>query len=64
MYWDGEADLMTGSKPKMGTIDLKLKNLNGLVYVTNDLLEDASALEAWIMKKFPEEQASSLTMQS
>jgi len=55
MYWQGEADKMLGTKPKMGTVDMKLKDLNGLVYVTNDLLDDASALESWIMKKFPEE---------
>jgi len=60
MYWDGEAAQITGSKPKMGSVDLKLRNLNGLVYVTNDLLEDAAALEAWIMKKFPEEQGFKL----
>lgn len=55
MYWQGEAEKMTGTKPKMGSVDMKLKDLNGLVYVTNDLLEDASSLEAWIMKKYPEE---------
>ena len=55
MYWQGEAAQMLGTKPKMGTVDMKLKDLNGLVYVTNDLLDDAASLEAWIMKKFPEE---------
>lgn len=55
MYWQGEADKITGSKPKLGNVDIKLKDLNGLVYVTQDLLDDAAALEAWIMKKFPEE---------
>jgi len=55
MYWEGEAAKMTGTKPKMGSVDMKLRNLNGLVYVTDDLLEDAASLEAWIMKKFPEE---------
>jgi len=60
MYWEGEANQMTGTKPKMGSVELKLRNLNGLVYVTNDLLEDAAALEAWIMKKFPEEQGFKL----
>lgn len=55
MYWQGEAAQMTGTKPKMGSVDMKLKDLNGLIYVTNDLLEDASSLEAWIMKKYPEE---------
>jgi HK97 family phage major capsid protein len=55
MYWQGEAAQITGTKPKLGTVDMKLKDLNGLVYVTNDLLDDASALESWIMKKFPEE---------
>jgi len=60
MYWDGEADLITGTKPKMGSVDMKLKNLNGLIYVTNDLLEDAASLEAFIMKKFPEKQSKKL----
>jgi len=55
MYWEGEAAKMTGTKPKMGSVDMKLRNLNGMVYVTDDLLSDASSLEAWIMKKYPEE---------
>lgn len=55
MYWEGEAAKMTGTKVKLGSVDMKLRNLNGLVYVTDDLLEDAASLEAWIMKKFPEE---------
>jgi len=54
-YWQGEAEKMLASKLKHSTIDLKLKNLNALIYVTNDNLEDASQLESIIMKRFPEE---------
>ncbi|MCK9326323.1 MAG: phage major capsid protein [Bacteroidales bacterium] len=52
-YWEGEADQITGSKAKFGLLDLSLKKLTALVYCTDDLLEDAIALEAWLMQKVP-----------
>jgi HK97 family phage major capsid protein len=52
-YWEGEADQITSSKPKFSLLDLSLKKLTALVYVTDDLLEDATALEAWLMKHVP-----------
>lgn len=52
-YWEGEADQITGSKPKFNLLDQTLKKLTALVYVTDDLLEDAIALEAWLMKRVP-----------
>jgi HK97 family phage major capsid protein len=52
-YWEGEADKMTGSKPKFNLLDMNLKKLTALVYVTDDLLEDAVALEAFLMKRVP-----------
>jgi HK97 family phage major capsid protein len=52
-YWEGEADKMTGSKPKFHLLDMNLKKLTALVYVTDDLLEDAVALEAFLMKRVP-----------
>lgn len=52
-YWEGEADQITGSKPKFSLIEQNLKKLTALVYATDDLLEDATAMEAWLMQRVP-----------
>ena len=52
-YWEGEADQITGSKPKFSLIDLNLKKLTALVYATDDLLEDAVALESFLLSRVP-----------
>lgn len=54
-YWINEADAFTGSKPKFRQIDLQLNKLIGLCYATDELLQDAAALEAVIMQAFPDE---------
>ena len=54
-YWENEADKITASKPKFRTMDLSLKKLTGLCYVTDELLQDASALENVIREAFAEE---------
>jgi len=54
-YWENEADQITGSKPKFRTMDLSLKKLTGLCYVTDELLQDAAALENVIREGFAEE---------
>ncbi len=54
-YWENEADKLTGSKPKFRTMDLSLKKLTGLCYVTDELLQDAAALENVIREGFAEE---------
>ena len=54
-YWENEADQITGSKPKFRTMDLSLKKLTGLCYVTDELLQDAAALENVIREAFAEE---------
>jgi HK97 family phage major capsid protein len=54
-YWENEADTFTGKKPKFNKIELKLKKLTGLCYATDELLEDATALEAVISQAFAEE---------
>lgn len=56
-YWEGEADLFTGSRPKFRVIELDLKKLTGLCYATGELLQDASALETIIREAFTEEFA-------
>lgn len=54
-YWENEADQLAGSKPKFRTMDLSLKKLTGLCYVTDELLQDAAALESVLMQGFAEE---------
>jgi HK97 family phage major capsid protein len=44
MYWLGESDLRTASAAKLRKVQLKLKDVAGLMYLTNDLMKDAPAL--------------------
>lgn len=54
-YWEAEADEHAGSKPKFRQMELSLKKLTGLCYATDELLQDAAALEAVIRQAFAEE---------
>jgi len=54
-YWQNEADTKVASKPKFRQIEIQLQKLTGLCYSTDELLNDAAALEAVIMRTFPEE---------
>jgi HK97 family phage major capsid protein len=54
-YWENEADQMSSSKPKFRQMELSLKKLTGLCYATDELLQDAAALESVIKEAFAEE---------
>jgi HK97 family phage major capsid protein len=54
-YWMAEAADKTASKPKFRVVDLKLKKVAALVYATDELLADASAMESWIVNNVPNE---------
>jgi len=54
-YWEEEAGEITKSKPKFRQMELQLKKLTGLCYVTDELLQDAVALEAVLKQGFAEE---------
>ena len=51
-YWEEEAAEKTASKPKFRKIELNLKKLIGLCYATDELLQDAAALEGVIRQGF------------
>lgn len=51
-YWKDEAALKTASKPKFRMIELNLKKLIGLCYATDELLQDAAALESYVRRAF------------
>jgi HK97 family phage major capsid protein len=54
-YWEEEAAEKTASKPKFRKIELSLKKLIGLCYATDELLQDAAALEGVIKQGFTSE---------
>jgi HK97 family phage major capsid protein len=47
-YWAAEAEEKTKSKPKFRKIELNLHKLTALVYATDELLDDAAGLGAFI----------------
>ena len=54
-YWADEADEKTASKPKFRKIELTLKKLVGLVYLTDELMEDAAGIGAFVKDAFVSE---------
>ena len=54
-YWKDEGQQKTASKPAFGQVELSLKKLVGLCYTTDELLQDAVALESYITQGFQEE---------
>lgn len=53
-YWEAEGIAPNGTKPKFGQANLKLHKLISMVKVTEELLEDAPALESYIKSEAPE----------
>jgi HK97 family phage major capsid protein len=51
-YWKAEGAAKVASQPKFRQIELNLKKLIGLCYSTDELLEDAAALESFIRGAF------------
>jgi len=54
-YWKDEAASKTATAPTFRQIELNLKKLIGLCYATDELLQDAAALEAFIRQAFTSE---------
>ncbi|KKN74783.1 hypothetical protein LCGC14_0386760 [marine sediment metagenome] len=54
-YWLSENQAPTPSRPKFENMDLKLKKAGALVYVTEEQLQDSTALESYVMRIMPEE---------
>jgi HK97 family phage major capsid protein len=50
-YWQGEAGAATTSKPVFGMTSLRLKKLMALVPVSDEMLDDSSALASYLPKK-------------
>jgi len=54
-YWVAETSTITASSPTFRTMDLRLRKAAALVYATDELLADVSALESYVMRLVPEE---------
>ncbi len=54
-YWTEEAGEKTASKPKFRSMELSLKKNTVLIYATDELLQDATALEGFIRMAAPDE---------
>jgi HK97 family phage major capsid protein len=52
-YWEGEASQYRESKTKFGDMSMRLHKLTAMVRVTEELLEDAPALESWVRAEAP-----------
>lgn len=59
-YWKNEAAALVGTKPKIREDSMNLEKLTGLFYATDELLQDASALEAMAIAEFGKEFAFKL----
>jgi HK97 family phage major capsid protein len=57
VYWINEADTITPKKPKFRQIELKLRKVAGLVYLTSEMMQDAGTFEADIRQAFIDEIA-------
>ena len=55
VYWIDEAGTITATKPKFRQIDLKLKKVAGLVYLTSEMMDDSSVLESECKSAFTSE---------
>jgi HK97 family phage major capsid protein len=53
-YWDGEQSQATQSKPSIQEVGVTLHKLRALAPVTDELLEDNSAMAAYLNRKAPE----------
>ena len=60
-YWENEADTLTATKPAFGRGTLTMHKLTGLVYLTDELYQDANALTIFGTQGFVKEMEFRLT---
>lgn len=53
-YWEGEGAQKRNSRPNLSNTTFKLNKLAALVIVTDELLEDATALDSYIRRRAPQ----------
>ncbi|MBL8924132.1 MAG: phage major capsid protein [Myxococcaceae bacterium] len=58
-----EGATMTGSKPKLGSLETKLVKLGALVPLTEELMQDAAAMSSYVSTKVPEKTVEFLNQE-
>jgi HK97 family phage major capsid protein len=53
-YWEDELDLLAQSKPKLKEAEFTARKITALVPVSSELLEDSTAIDAFLRRKAPE----------
>lgn len=56
-FWLEEGGTKTATQPVFRQIELKLKKLAAICYLTDELIQDAAALQSMVQSMFPEEFA-------
>lgn len=52
--WDGEGAVATAQKPKLAKLEIPIHKVRGLVNLTDELLEDAPAIQSMLTTSFAE----------
>lgn len=53
VYWEDELNAITGSKPSLKEVEWNARKVTALVNVSNELLEDATAMDGYIRARTP-----------
>ena len=61
-YWEGEGDALAQSKALLQQRNVRLNKLTALVPVTEELLDDAPALDGYLRRKAPEKMNFKLNL--
>jgi HK97 family phage major capsid protein len=59
-YWESEAGAVTQSKPNLQDMTIRLNKLMALVPMSEELMEDAPALDSYLRAKAPQKMVSKL----
>ena len=62
VYWEGENDQFTQSKPQLKDEILRLNKLTALVPITEELMSDAPSLNGYLNRKVPEKMDFALNL--
>jgi HK97 family phage major capsid protein len=60
-YWDGEGDTITNTKPILKELTVKTSRLTAMVPITEELMEDAAAMGAYVQRKAGEKMNFKVT---
>ncbi|EJN11841.1 phage major capsid protein, HK97 family [Bradyrhizobium sp. YR681] len=60
VYWEGEAQVPSASKPLLELGNFRLCKLMGIVPISEEMMQDASGLESWLRAKAPSKMVAKI----